>query len=571
MTLTVEQQAIVDAPDGPFAVTACAGSGKTRTAVHRLAELRRRMGTARGRPVLLSFTNVAVDTFRHEYRALSQRFPRDVRQDNVEINTFDGFLCSHVLRSHGHRTMGATRIPYLVKGTEPFLTNFSFRVGNIPKPIVELAAVYEAGDFRFEHRPFGSGLPVDSSVALPKVLGLGRHGGYTHGLTPYWAFRVLAEQPGILRAICRRYPRILIDEAQDFGPCHQALLELLANSGCELSLIGDANQGIYAFNGADGSFLTTYAERTGGRSYELTVNHRSVPAILNVANNLSGRQDSSAVTPSSDGERAWFMGYETAALNQLLDAFTVSIANLGLKIDQSAVICRASDLAGRLNGSRSEMGQGQVQQLALAAVLRDHHGRFEDAFALVAAAVANLLEGTPRDFLVQVRDTSRAAGMREVRRAIWQFTRNPEHGLPSAHLIANAQWHANLVRSMTRLLDSVGRALSCAVRERLGQRLARTGLPGTPLLPGPDIGAQAAPRIRCDTVHKSKGESLDAVLYVTTREHANAMLNGVDSEVGRIGYVAVTRARRLLWVAVPQNALGGLRSRLVAAGLEERR
>lgn len=66
-------------------------------------------------------------------------------------------------------------------------------------------------------------------------------------------------------------------------------------------------------------------------------------------------------------------------------------------------------------------------------------------------------------------------------------------------------------------------------------------------------------RIRVDTVHQAKGESLDAVLYLATKEHVSALLAGMDSELGRIGYVAATRARNLLRVGVPANALAELR------------
>jgi len=77
------------------------------------------------------------------------------------------------------------------------------------------------------------------------------------------------------------------------------------------------------------------------------------------------------------------------------------------------------------------------------------------------------------------------------------------------------------------------------------------------------------PRIRVDTVHQAKGESLDAVLYLANREHATELLAGVTTEVGRIGYVAVTRARNLLWLGVPANALGDLRPALAARGFQE--
>ena len=50
-----------------------------------------------------------------------------------------------------------------------------------------------------------------------------------------------------LRALVRRYPAILVDEAQDIGPIHQAILELLVKSGCQLSLIGDQQSGHLRF------------------------------------------------------------------------------------------------------------------------------------------------------------------------------------------------------------------------------------------------------------------------------------------------------------------------------------
>jgi superfamily I DNA/RNA helicase len=78
-----------------------------------------------------------------------------------------------------------------------------------------------------------------------------------------------------------------------------------------------------------------------------------------------------------------------------------------------------------------------------------------------------------------------------------------------------------------------------------------------------DVGS-----LRIDTVHKAKGETLDAVLCITLKEYAQALLNGVETEVGRIGYVAATRARDLLWVVVPQNSLEKLCPALLARGLE---
>src|SRR5688572_3422146 len=95
--LTPEQQAVVDAPMSALCVIACAGSGKTRTAVQRLVQVRRALGEARGRVALLSFSNVAVDTFRRSYEHLVRDLPPGSGRERVEIDTLDGFIASNIL------------------------------------------------------------------------------------------------------------------------------------------------------------------------------------------------------------------------------------------------------------------------------------------------------------------------------------------------------------------------------------------------------------------------------------------------------------------------------------------
>ena len=103
----------------------------------------------------------------------------------------------------------------------------------------------------------------------------------------------------------------------------------------------------------------------------------------------------------------------------------------------------------------------------------------------------------------------------------------------------------------------------------IGRKLSTKDLPNVPLASTEDLSSSDVTGLRIDTVHKAKGESLDAVLYVTIKEHAQALLDGATTEVGRIGYVAATRARDLLWVAVPHNALRELRPMFLSKGFVE--
>lgn len=575
---SAEQLQIIGAPVAPMAVIACAGSGKTFTAVRRLAHMRHQFGDRRGRVALLSFSNVAIDTFRREYRNLSDNASGRASHDRVEIGTLDSFITGNVLRPHAYRTMGCDRMPFLIAGTEPFLQNrdfqfwaqpssgqaFPVRPALLHKVIVNI----EAGRPTFRFRQRGAAFPINNGPAA--TARLGAVGAYSHDLGRYWCYRTLVEQPAILNALVRRYPHVLIDEAQDIGTVHQAIIELMIGAGCQVSLIGDPNQGIYEFDGADGSFLSLYGQRAGVTTLALTRNYRSVPSVLDLANRLSTRTDTAERNAPEATNGAYFVPYRNADRENLVAAFRTAVLAADLKIERSAVLCRSRDMADTLSGNEGAPGQGLVKNFAQAAILRDQHKDYMGALKLVAVSIVGLLADPPPGLVARIARSDRSADDRALRRLIWAFTRNSDAGLPAATLIADTQWHQLLFKRTRILLAQIAQSHGHASANNLGNKLARRALPNAPLIAAVDLTAiDAVPHIRVDTVHQAKGESLDAVLYLANREHAAELLTGVATEVGRIGYVAVTRARNLLWLGIPANALADMRPALAARGFQE--
>lgn len=575
---SAEQLQIIGAPLAPMSVIACAGSGKTFTAVRRLAEIRRQLGNQRGRVALLSFSNIAVETFRREYQKLVQNAPSGSGHDRVEIDTLDGFITRNVLRPHAHRTMGCCRAPFLVAGTESFLQNRDFKfwaqpAGKAafpvnPADLHKVVVNLQAGRTTFHLRQHSALIPINNGPLVTSRLGA--LGAYTHELGRYWCHRTLTEQPSILRGLVRRYPHILIDEAQDVGTVHQAIIEQLVDEGCQVSLIGDPNQGIYEFAGANGSFLTQYGQRTGVSNLGLTKNYRSVPAILELANSLSNRADTTDRIAPGITHSAFFVPYRSTEQENLISSFLTAVVAAELDPSRSAVLCRGRDMADRLTGNNGTPGQGTVKGLAKAAILRDRNKNFLAAFKLVAGCVVGLLADPPQGLVARLTQPARYPDDRSLRRLIWTFTRNADSGLPDSTLTADSQWHPLLLERVRALLAVIERAHGLTGAGNLGHKLAKRGLPNVPLTTVADLATNDdPPRIRVDTVHQAKGESLDAVLYLANKEHASALLAGVDTEVGRIGYVAVTRARNLLWLGIPANMLEELRPALLARGLQE--
>lgn len=567
--LSSEQNAVVEAPLGPMSVVACAGSGKTRTAVHRLAALRGLTAGKRGRVALLSFSNVAVEAFRSSYGEVVASEPARGGQGRVEIDTLDAFITRHILHPHAYRTMGSPRAAFLATGREGFLSGYTFNNGSFPISVTELQAGFVNGAPRFYYSYHNNVTDLPLELALKLVQRLGQVGAYTHNLGRYWCFRTLAEQPGILRAFANRYPHILIDEAQDIGTAHQVILNQLSGAGVEIGLIGDPNQGIYEFAGADGSYLKNYGSKAKVQSFGLTQNYRSVPNIVSVANAISVRSDTAVRAVPGTYSGPYFTVYAKNQEVKLVEAFQLAVKRGELDIAMSAVICRAKKLANALSGAEVSVGQGLPKLLVQAAVLRDKHGDYLGAFKLVAACAVSLLATPPDRLVAQITQPERYPESASLRRIVWKFTRDGSTGLPHATLSASKDWHPQMVSRVKILAALLAKEMGSEVADNLGQKLSKKELPDSPLIGTTDLASTEVERMRVDTVHQVKGESLDAILYIATKDHAEELVGGVGTEVGRIGYVAVTRARNLFWLGIPATSLNDLRPKLLACGFKE--
>ncbi len=551
-----------------LSVTACAGSGKTKTAVHRLAHVRQCLIDDHGIVALLSFSNVAVDTFKQDYRVLARSRAISGRSLRVEIDTVDGFITSNVLRPHAHRTMGCSQTPFLVDGSEPFLRGFKVFDGVRNHPAADLKIEIRDGKFAFS---VGSphSKPVDAAVAIAALKKLGKVGAYTHASARYWVLKTLANQPFILRALARRYPQIMVDEAQDIGPEHEAILKVIAKSGSVLSLIGDANQGIYEFSGANGKFLSEYGKTYGVVSRELVRNYRSVPAILKVANALCERNDEAERQPPPELHGAFYFTYKKSDKAAALGVFRNLLATAKIPEDLGVVLCRSNDWADDWSGASEAQGQGIVSMLAAATIYRDGAFRMDKAFATTCSAIMGLLGDGHGNLASQLARGVLDPNMLAVRRRIWSFVRSAEDGLPSGELAAKSEWHPLMVARVKSLLATLSAEHGLATADNLGAKLAKRALTEIPLVGGPDLAEPDAPRFRVSTVHKVKGESLEAVMYVASKDHIRSLLDGTRTELGRIGYVAITRARNLFVLAIPDTALPHLEADLELKGFRK--
>lgn len=565
---TQEQISIIEAPLEPHCIIACPGSGKTATAVRRVLEVRRRLEKNRGYVALFSYSNVAVDTFRKEYLNLSASYPG--LSSRVVIETFDAFIATHLIRPHGASVMGCPKQPFLVSGSELFLKGKTFQVWDeSPRPhsITDLQIEYFNGEPHFFIRlNFGHSIPIRADAALKAIRALAKVGGYTHELARYWAIQVIQKYKGLEKILARRFPHVVVDEAQDIGPMQGLLLNVLAQGGCCVSLVGDPNQGIFEFAGADGSYLRDYKKRGNVKELPLSQNRRSVSSIIDIANRLSA----SASTPFRDGpERkhgAFYISYDESKPQEISSIFKSILAANAYFLKDAAILCRSNSVFDSFTGAGDAMGKGATGYFARAAVLRDKFGDIAKAFEAAVSAVLRLIDTPGERIRYELLHDLHSDELKLIHRLVWNFLRSSTSGIPDARLAGKSKWQPALKQKVQILLTEIETNTPWVRSPTWGNNLTTAGLSNTPLWNDNFGNADEIP-LRVDTVHKAKGEGISAVLYAAKTSDVNKMLDGTDTEDGKIGYVAITRARDLFLLGVPTTANKKVIARIEAAGI----
>ena len=567
---TEEQRAIIDADLVSLAVVACPGSGKTTTAVRRLKEIRRRLAGSRGYVALLSYSNVAVDTFRDEYRLLTGR---SGDEDRVVFHTVDSFIATYLLRPHGSRIMNCSRTPFVVLGGEPFLATYSIGSGKDSFGLDRVLLDRKSDGKTEYHQKFRGGgkraLDAQTSELVRKqAVHLGKVGGYTYGFGRAWALALLRREPRLAAAVARRFPQILVDEAQDVGSFEAALLDVLAKAGSVVSLIGDVHQSIFGFNFATGAYLREFAKRDGVLSLPLSQNRRSLPSIVKFSNALAGTDSKPHRDTSDRLSGTFYWRYEDKQLPQLMSAWATSLKAESYELSEGAVLVRGNSLLTKVSTGTEELGQSAVKHFAAAAAVREQRGDIAKALEHCAKGVTMLVDKLPSSFVHDLKTQGRDGDLVVMRRLVWGLIRNAETGIPLGTLNAKEEWHPLLKKNLEAWLDCVEERTQYRRVDSWSYRVTTKELPDRPIVAA-DFGQNEWSGLRFGTVHSVKGEGIPAVMYLTAKGNLDALVAGTGDEEGRIGFVAATRAQDLLVVAIPKKTSEDVIKALRGYGLAE--
>lgn len=292
--LNAAQFQAVTAGDGPHLVIAAAGTGKTRTLVHRVAWLLQERQVFPRQIWLLTFTNRAASEMLQRAAALC---PQAV---DVPGGTFH-HMANRILRRHAER-LGYPRVFSIldaedsVKLMRACATELGHKDKNFPKPAV-LAAILSLSrnrctsldedlDDRFGHLRTVS---VDDIKAVIDLYDRRKHeaGAMDFDDLLVNAVRLLSEQPEVAAEYQNGIHYLLVDEYQDTNRIQSEFIDLLCKVHPNIMAVGDDFQSIYGWRGADVSHILAFEKRhPGARVIKLEENYRSAPAILTVANRV---------------------------------------------------------------------------------------------------------------------------------------------------------------------------------------------------------------------------------------------------------------------------------------------
>ena len=445
--------------------------------------------------------------------------------------------------------------------------------------------------------------PTPANTA--KIACMKRH-VWTQGLATqndanYLAYRVLAGSPTLVRSLVRRFPVLIIDEAQDMTAVQHALLDCLIAAGQKhVVIVGDEYQAIYEWNTAKPQLFTARKADPRWEIRALSATFRCSPAICSVLTNMAA--DGETIHPAASGknkdyvEAVRIQGYDrsdeqsevTTAIDELAKVLSGRPPHDdpdGLKT--IAVIARSGDSASCLQAYFTGLSTMPKRPLTWESRLTKDYLR----------VVHNLLKkdlhaavGAYETLLFNAGDFETKSGMRAALAQQWgnggsdlltyrvimlSDLQKIAATLPAERVVnvAACTPFCNVeLRALSRtLLTSIGRDCktfsSNAKRDQdrpLSSLFASLEDRTYFVHPNfPDV------RVTFSTVHGVKGETHDGVLFYT-KEKSNGCgcpsgasslwakilsHNLVECEHKRIAYVALSRAAQVLFVLAPKSSV----------------
>ena len=320
-TLNEPQREAVLHVDGPLLILAGAGSGKTRVLTHRITYLIEELGVNPWNILAITFTNKAAGEMRQRVDDLV-----GFGSESIWVSTFHS-MCVRILRrfidrlgydssftiydTDDQKTLMKAVCKKIDIDTKHFKERMLLSVISSAKNEMILPEEFElnaGGDFAQlkiakVYREYEAQLKANNALDFDDLL--------------VKTVQLLQTQPDVCENYQERFRYIMVDEYQDTNTVQFKLVSLLAGKYRNLCVVGDDDQSIYKFRGANiRNILDFEKEYPDAKVIKLEQNYRSTENILNAANgvisNNRGRKDKTLWTANGEGEKIGLRQFDTA-------------------------------------------------------------------------------------------------------------------------------------------------------------------------------------------------------------------------------------------------------------------
>ena len=605
--LNPSQERVVKAPAGPMVVVAGAGSGKTRVITERILFLITARRVPPANILAVTFTNKAAQEMQRRLEVALGYRPA------VTVGTFHA-TGARILRAETRYAQGRADKNFVIfdqADTEAALKKI---VDKWTLPAEQfhykrLAAALEAAKRELitaPDYPRSDGyreVVADVYAAYEEILR--QNNAYDFGDLIMQPALLFSREPEVLARWQERYRYLLVDEYQDTNLAQYRLLKLLAAKYRQLCVVGDPDQSIYRWRGADARNFQRFAEEfPDAEFYTLEQNYRSHQGVLDAANalikfNRPGRyaKDLWCERPAEIKPAVIRCFDERHEALRVAYAVQEARATYGLDYRDCAVLYRVNAqsrvfeevLAGagvpfQIVGGTRFYERREVKE-ALAYLRLIHNPRDAAAFARVVgvpprgvgAASLRIIEenrgdrpplAAAADEAILARLPSRAAaGLRRFTALIKELASRAETRPPSETLAAAVERSGHLTW-LAEQEEVKGEARAENVRELINaaaefeaehpEATLAEFLEAVALASDVDSYDADADRVSLMTLHTAKGLEFPGVFIVGLEEyllpHANSMGETAElEEERRLCYVGMTRAQDLLYLSYAET------------------
>ena len=309
--LNPAQETAVLHDDGPLLIVAGAGSGKTRVLTHRIAHLIQERGISPFEILAITFTNKAADEMKFRVGALVGPVA-----EKMWVSTFHS-ACVRILRRDGDRLGFPSSFTIYDQSDAVRLTGYVLRDLNLDTkkfpPRSVHAAISAAKNDDMDVATYTEQAATIFERKIADVYAeyqdrLRKAGAMDFDDLLFNTVRLFRNHLDVLQNYQRRFKYVMVDEYQDTNKVQNAMVTMLAEQHRQVCVVGDGDQSIYRFRGADIrnilEFETTFPD---AQVVLLEQNYRSTQTVLDAANavieNNEGRKPKVLWTEAGPGEK----------------------------------------------------------------------------------------------------------------------------------------------------------------------------------------------------------------------------------------------------------------------------